>query len=115
MCFSEYCERNYQEDVPTSVYSIRNQSKDPAVATKALRKLAKWMGRGMPYNTTLKQSDRYHDALLRALGQAKRADMIKFNMPSDDEGEEEEQKMQPTPKPEPAVKPEALERVKDEG
>ena len=107
--------RNYQEDVPASVYSIRNQSKDPAVATKALRKLAKWMGRGMPYNTTLKQSDRYHDALLRALGKVKQADMIKFNMPSDDEEEEDEQKMQPTPKPEPAVKPEALERVKDEG
>ena len=39
--------------------------------------------------------------------------MIKFNMPSDDE-DEEDQKMQPTPKRDSIVKPEALERVKDE-
>ena len=40
--------KNYQQDVPTSVYSIRKQSRDPEVATKALRKLAKWFGKGLP-------------------------------------------------------------------
>ena len=91
--------KNYQQDVPTSVYSIREQSKDPAVATKAARKLAKWFGKGLPYEQRLNTSDRYMDSVLRALGKHKRADTIKYGMPSDDEeSEESDEKMQARPR-----------------
>ena len=81
---------------------------------KPLRKLAKWFGRGVPYETRLRQSDRYMDSVLRALGHGKRADVIKFGMPSDDE---DEQKLDFAPrkrKKEAVVKPEAVEAVKKE-
>ena len=94
--------KNYQEDIPASVYSIRNQSRDPEKACKALRKFAKWCGKGLHYKQRLDKTQRYMDSFLRAIGCAKKADQIRMDMPTDSEDEEEEQ----------IVKPEAVERAK---
>ena len=104
--------RNYQEDIPTSVYSIRNQSREPEKACKALRKFAKWCNRGLPYKQKLKQTDRYADHLLRALGKHKLANKIRMGMPSssDDDDEESEKKEAK----ENVVKPESVKRFKKE-
>ena len=88
--------KNYQEDVPKSVYSVRNQAREPEKACKALRRLARWFNRGLPYKQELTQGTRYMDAILRSLGQSKWADKIKFRVPDDSEGELEEEVVEGT-------------------
>lgn len=101
--------KNYQEDIPKSVYSIRNQSREPETACKALRKFAKWCGKGLPYDSRLKKSDRFMYAVLKALGKGKIADIIKHEMPSesDDEEDDEEGTLSKL-----LVKPAAIKREK---
>ena len=107
--------RNYQEDVPKSVYSIRNQSREPEKACKALRRLAKWFGTGLPYEVKQSKTDRYMDAILRSIGQTEWADKIKMEMPDDDTDEDSEQPVKrKRRKEEVEVKGEVIEKVKDE-
>ena len=96
---------NYQPTLQKSGYKKRTQSRDPNEATQALRRFAKWIGRGcerkLKYKLDVNSRLTYH--LLKSLGKKDLADQILMGMPVDDEdeedlnGEEEEGEMQEPP------------------
>jgi hypothetical protein len=73
--------RNYQQDVQASLVVIREQSKDPEVATAALRTFAEWMGRGFaPVVKKMTLVERQNDALLRIFAQPGVAQRIRMGL-----------------------------------
>ena len=96
--------KHYEFNVrPTVVYTIREQSRDPEVATAALRIFAEYIGRGTwPYTPQLNDVVARQNNFMITNNHG--ADVAKdllmgFKKEEDTEDEEEEQKMQPTPKP----------------
>ena len=81
---------NYQPKLPKSNFKKRLQSRDPEEATHALRRIAKWFGRGcerkIKYTLDVGARLSYH--LLKQMGQQKMADKIVRGLPSDSEDEE---------------------------
>ena len=81
---------NYQPKLPKSNFKKRLQSRDPEEATHALRRIAKWFGRGcerkIKYTLDVGARLSYH--LLKQMGQQEMADKIVQGLPSDSEDEE---------------------------
>ena len=96
---------NYQPTLSKSGFKKRAQSRDPNETTQALRRFAKWIGRGcerkVKYKLDVNAQMSYE--LLKALGKKDLADKILMGMPVDSEDEEdlnvdeEEGKMQDPP------------------
>ena len=67
---------NYQRDVENpNGFKLRDQSDDPAVACAALRRFARWCGRGAEYEPTkkLNRSEQLMVAVLKGLNQGEEA------------------------------------------
>ena len=81
---------NYQPGLPKSGYKRRNQSRDPDEATRALRCLAKWFGRGCErkIKRSLNTNAMLTYQLLKKLGEGKLADKIIMGVPVDSDDEE---------------------------
>ena len=82
---------SYQPTLPKSGYKKRCQSRDPNETTQALRRLAKWFGRGcerkLKYKLDVNAQLSYE--LLKSLGKKDRADQILMGIPVDSDDEEE--------------------------
>ena len=82
---------SYQPTLPKSGYKKRTQSRDPNEATQALRRLAKWFGRGcerkLKYKLDVNAQLSY--ALLKSLGKKVLAEKILIGLPMDSDDEED--------------------------
>ena len=75
--------KNYETGVKKPTLDIRNQSKDPEVATAALRIFADWLGRGFnPYQRPMNLQERQNDALLTLFGSAELARNLRLGLPA---------------------------------
>ena len=88
---------NYQPTLSKSGFKKRAQSRDPNETTQALRRFAKWIGRGcerkVKYKLDVNAQLSYE--LLKALGKKDLADQILMGMPVESDDEEEERSERP--------------------
>ena len=87
----EVFQRHYAEGVERSNYPHRVQSRDPAVATRCMRRIAKFLGAGMKVKVKLDKQSRFAYHLLKALGLKAKASRIKQGLPSDSESDTDEE------------------------
>ena len=77
--------RHYEKEVVKPTVNIREQSKDPEVATAALRIFADWLGRGFnPYQRPMNLQERQNDALLTLLGSSELARNLRLGLSATD-------------------------------
>ena len=111
--------KHYEFNVrPMVTHPVREQSRDPEVATAALRIFAQYIGRGTwPYTPQLNDIvARQNNFMITSKHGADVAKdlLMGFKKEEDTEDEEEEQKMQPTPKPKPVQKRKRVTQIKYE-
>ena len=74
---------HYEDSIPgTSSMDRREQSRNPDVATKALCRLANWLGRGKRVKPKLSRHERYLHEHMELMGQALRAHQIAHGLPT---------------------------------
>ena len=102
----EVWNENYEENAEGKV-SIRKQSRDPQVATAALRVFAGYVGRGFdPYEAPMTLLERQNDMLISLLATPKIAARIRMGLPVVDSDEEEQPPKKRKRRRVPAVKKE---------
>ena len=92
--------KHYQSDVPETLLKIREQSRDPQMATAALRIFASYCGRGIdPYKPPMKLAERQQHELLKCLKGARFADNILMGIPGalDGDGDQKPSVVKPEP------------------
>ena len=89
--------KHYQRDVPEAPIKIREQSRDPQVATAALRMFAKYCGRGIdPYKPPMNLRERQNHELLKCFKGPSFADNVLMGLPTG-EGEDDKQQLKSEP------------------
>jgi hypothetical protein len=74
--------KHYQKDVPEATIKIREQSRDPQVATAALRTFARWCGRGVnPYKPVMTLVERQNHLILSKLYSPEVAEQVLMGQP----------------------------------
>ena len=110
--------KHYEFNVrPTVVYTIREQSRDPEVATAGLRIFAEYLGRGTwPYKPQLDDVvARQNNFMITCNhGEDVAKGLLMGFKKEEDTDDEEEQKLQPTPKPKPPPKRKRVHKIKYE-
>ena len=97
--------RHYEKEVVKPTVNIREQSKDPEVATAALRIFADWLGRGFnPYQRPMNLQERQNDALLTLLGSSELARNLRLGLSATDALKALKDLPPPVPVPKPEEK-----------
>ena len=76
---------HYEDFVPKDRHQMREQSKCPDEATKALCRFANWLGRGKRVRAQLNRHERFMYHHMKAHGQHDKAHKVAHGLPSDDE------------------------------
>jgi hypothetical protein len=76
---------HYEDFVPKDRHQVREQSKCPDEATKALCRFANWLGRGKRVRAQLNRHERFMYHHMKAHGRHEEAHKVAHGLPSDDE------------------------------